>query len=155
LQHTPKVPSAWLASGGVRARGGPRAAAQHGGDAEVERLVNHLRADEVDMAIETTSGDDFALTRNDLGAGPDDDGDARLSVRVTSLADGCDAPDAEADVGLHHTPMIEDQCVGDNGIDRPACPRHLRLAHAVADNLATAEFDLFAINRVVVLDLDK
>jgi hypothetical protein len=55
-------------------------------------MLDLLRADEMDVAVETAGGDDLALAGNDLGARPDDDVDAWLDVRIAGLADGEDAP---------------------------------------------------------------
>src|ERR1019366_2657524 len=105
---------------GRRVRSGRRsgAAAKHGGDAGHQRLVHLLRADEMDMAVEAAGGEDFSLSRDDLGAGADDDGDARLNVRIAGFADGRDAAFLDADVGLGDAPVIEDQRIGDDGVDR-------------------------------------
>jgi hypothetical protein len=54
----------------------------------ISRLVDLLRADEVDVAVDAAGGDDHALGGDDLGAGADDDVHARLHVGVAGLADG-------------------------------------------------------------------
>ncbi len=68
--------------------------------------------------VEAAGGEDLAFARDHLGAGADDDGHARLDVRIAGLADGVDLAVLEADVGLHDAPVIEDQRIGDDGIDR-------------------------------------
>src|SRR5690606_140778 len=60
----------------------------------------------------------------------------------------------EPDVGLDDAPVIDDQRVGDDGVDGALGARHLALAHAVADDLAAAEPHFLAIGREVLLDLD-
>src|SRR6185312_762895 len=131
------------------------AAAHHGGDAAIERIVDLLRADEMDVAVDAARGDDLALTRDRLGTRADDDGHARLDIGIAGLADADDAAVPEADVGFHDPPMVEDQRVGDHGIHRALRPRALALAHAVADHLAAAELHLLAVDRVILLDLDE
>ena len=86
--------------------------------------------------------------------GPDDDGDAGLDVRIAGLADRRDQPVLEAHVGLHDPPVVEDDGVGDDGVDGAARVGRLRLPHAVADHLAAAELHLFAVGGEVLLDLD-
>ena len=81
----------------------------------------------------------------DLGARADDDVDAGLDVGIAGLADGRDAAVLEADIGLHDAPMVEDQRVGDDGVDGALGARDLALAHAVADDLAAAELHLLAV----------
>ena len=44
--------------------------------------------------------------------------DAGLDVGIAGLADGCDAAVVDADIGLHDAPVVEDQRVGDDGVDR-------------------------------------
>ena len=60
----------------------------------------------------------------------------------------------EADIGLHDAPVVEDQRVGDDGVDRALLVGDLPLAHAVADHLAAAEFHLLAVDGEVLLHLD-
>ncbi len=62
-------------------------------------------------------------------------------------------PVLQADVGLHDTPVIDDQRVGDDGVDCPLGPAALALAHAVADHLAAAELHLLAVGGEILLHL--
>src|SRR6185312_12036641 len=130
-------------------------AADHGGDAAIERLLDLLRRDHVDVAVDAAGGDDLAFGGDHLGAGTDDDVDAGLHVRIAGLADGGDAAIPEADVGLHDAPVIDDEGVGDDSIDGTVGAGALALAHAVADDLAAAELHFFAVDRVVALDRDE
>ena len=95
-----------------------------------------------------------AFTGNGLGAGADNDGYARLNIGIARLADADDAPVLDPDVGLDDAPVIHDQRIGNHGIHRALGLRTLRLAHAVADHLAAAEFHFLAVNGVVALDFD-
>ncbi len=155
LQHARQVPGPGRAGGGRGAGGRSGAAADHGGDAGIERLLDLLRADEVDVHIDAAGGDDAALAGDHLGAGADDDVDPGLDVGIAGLADGGDAPVLDADVGLDDAPMVEDQRVGDDGVDGALGAAPLALAHAVADHLAAAELHLLAVDRAVLLDLDE
>ena len=122
--------------------------------AAVERVLGLLRADHVDVGVDAAGGDYLAFAGDDLGAGADDDVDPGLDVGVAGLADAGDAAVADADIGLDDAPMVEDDRVGDDGVDRALGPAALALPHAVADHLAAAELDLLAIDRAVALDLD-
>ena len=108
----------------------------------------------MDVRVEAAGGEDFSFARDDLGARPDDDGDARLDVRIAGLADRGDVAVLQADVGFHDAPVIEDQRVGDDGVDRALLVGDLRLPHAVADHLAAAEFHLLAVGGEILFDLD-
>ena len=94
------------------------AAAEHRGDAGHQRFLDLLRADEMDMGVDAAGGEDLAFAGDDLGAGADDDVDAGLDIGIAGLADRGDAAVLDADVGLDDAPMIEDQRVGDDRIDR-------------------------------------
>ena len=52
LDHAADVPGAGRAGGGVGAGRRAGAAAEHGGDAGIERLVDLLRGDEMDVRVE-------------------------------------------------------------------------------------------------------
>ena len=119
-----------------------------------QRFVDLLRADEMDVAVEAAGGEDFSFAGDDLGAGADDDGDAGLDVGIAGLADGGDAAVLQADIGLDDAPVVEDQRVGDDGVDGALPVGDLRLAHAVADHLAAAELHLLAVDGEILLDLD-
>ena len=108
----------------------------------------------MNMRIEAAGGEDFSFARDHLGAGADDDGDVRLDVGIAGLADRGDAAVLQADVGLDDAPVIDDQRVGDDGIDRAFLVGDLRLPHAVADHLAAAELHLLAVGREILFDLD-
>ena len=70
LQHASDMPGAGRAGGGQRAMRRAGAAAQHGREAGMQRVLDLLGADEVDVAVEPTGGQDAALARDGLGAGP-------------------------------------------------------------------------------------
>ena len=116
LQHAVDVLGPRRAGRGVGAGGRAGAAAEHGGDARHQRLLDLLRADEVDVAVDAAGGDDQAFAGDDLGARADDDVDAGLGVGVAGLADGRDAAALEADVGLDDAPVVDDQRVGDDAV---------------------------------------
>ncbi len=109
----------------------------------------------MNVAVDAARGDDLALGCDRLGARADDDVDARLDVGIAGLADGDDQPVLEADIGLHDSPVVDDEGIGDDRVDGALRAGALALAHAVADHLAAAELDLLAVDRVVLLDLDK
>src|SRR5439155_17921904 len=125
----------------------------HRRDARHQRLVDLLRADEVDVAVDAAGGRDHAFSGDDLGARADRDGDGRLDVRVARLADLPDAPGLDADIGLDDPPVIDDERVGHHRVG-DIFGGALALAHAVADHLAAAELHLLAVCGEIFLDLD-
>ena len=124
-----------------------------------QRLGDLLRADEMDVAVDAARREDAALARDDLRRRADGHGDAVLDERISRVADADDAAVLDADVGLDHARhRIEDERVGDDEVERLRRQRERRLAHAVADHLAAAEFHLVAVAAVlrdqVALHLD-
>ena len=154
LQYPAQMP--WARRAGRRRGAGSRAGAapEHCRDAAVERLLDQLRADEVDVRVDAAGGDDAALSGDRFGPWPDHDVDAGLDIGVAGFADPADAAVADADIGFDDAPMVEDHGIGDDGVDGAVGAGRLPLPHAVADDLAAAEFDLLAVDRAVALDLD-
>ena len=153
LQHALDIPRPWRAGRRIGPGGRAGAAAEHRGDARHQGIVDLLRTDEMDVRINAAGGQDLALTGNSLGARADHDVDAGLYVRVAGLADADDAAVLDPDVGLDHAPVIEDEGIRDHHVGDPQ-RRLLALPHAVADHLASAEFNLVAVHGAVFLDLD-
>src|ERR1700732_2396916 len=155
LQYPAQMPRARRAGCRRGAGSGAGAAPEHCRDAAVERLLDQLRADEVYMRVDAAGGDDAALSGDRFGPRPDHDVDAGLDVGVAGFADPADAAVADADIGFDDAPIVEDHGIGDDGVDGAVGAGRLPLPHAVADDLAAAEFDLLAIDRAIALDLDK
>ena len=112
----------------------------------------------MDVAVVAPGGDDHAFASQNLGARADDDVDARLHVGVAGLADAHDAAVFDADVGLDDAPVVHDEGVGDDQVNRALRAAALALSHAVANSLAAAELDFFAVatgpQGVVLLDFN-
>src|SRR4051812_30664767 len=99
-----------------RPSGRSGAATHHGRDAREKRLVDLLRADEMNVRIHSAGGDDLALARDDFRPRPNDDRYTRLYVGIARLADGGNEPVPDRDVGLDDSPVIEDQRIGNDRI---------------------------------------
>src|SRR5581483_11594241 len=154
LDHAPHVPGTGRAGRGVGAvrRSGP--ATQHRGDAGLQRVLDLLWADEMNVAVKAASGEKLAFTGDHVSARPNHDGDAGLNVGIARLANRGNHAFLDRDVGFDDAPVIDNQRVGDDGIGGALLVGDLRLAHAVADHLAAAEFYFLAIGREILLDLD-
>ncbi len=107
----------------------------------------------MDMGVDPARGEDPPLACDHFGAGADDDIDPVLNVGIARLANRRDQPVTDADIGFDDAPVIDDQRIGDDGIDRALRLGALRLAHPVADHLAAAEFHLFAGKREIFFPL--
>jgi hypothetical protein len=152
--HAREMPRPRRAGGGVGAGRRAGAAAEQRGDAGHQRLVDLLRADEMDVGVEAAGGEDFSLPGDHFGARTDDDGDVGLDVRIAGLADRVHLAVLDADVGFHDPPVVEDQRVGDDRVDRALAVGDLALAHAVADHLAAAELHFLAVGGEVFFHLN-
>ncbi len=154
LQHPPQVPRPRRTGGCIGAGCRTGAAPQHGGHTGHQCFLNLLWADEMNMAIDAAGSGNQPLSSDRLGAGTDDDVNARLNIGIAGFANAGDASILDADISLDDAPVIDDQRIGDHGIDRAITLRPLRLTHAIADHLAAAEFHFLAVNRMVTLDFD-
>jgi hypothetical protein len=121
LDHAREVPGAGRAGGRGRASGRPRAAADHHGDARVQRLLDLLRTDEMDVAVDAPGGQDFALAGDGLCSRTDHDVDAGLNVGIAGLADGSDTTVAQPYVRLDDAGVVDDQRVGNDRVDGSLC----------------------------------
>src|SRR6185437_7842792 len=110
------MPLSRRTSGGQGSVSGARATTQHGGDTGIQRVLDLLRADEVDVRVDTAGRYNLAFTRDHLGTRADNDVHTRLDIRIAGLADTCDEAIADADVGFYDTPVIQYHGVGDDGI---------------------------------------
>ena len=108
----------------------------------------------MDVGVYPSGGQDFSFAGDDLRARANNDIDAGLDVRIAGLADLGDAAVGERHVGLDDPPMVDDQRVGNDGVDRALSLGVLRLTHAVADHFAAAELYFLAIGGEVVLHFD-
>src|SRR5262249_15810364 len=74
-------------------------------------------------------------------------------VGIAGLADRRNPSVLNGDVRFHDSPIIEDQRIRDDRVDRTFATGPLRLAHSVADDLAAAELHLLAIGGKILLHL--
>ena len=173
LKHAVQVPFSGCAGRGERAVRRAGAAAEHRRDTGADGFVDLLRTDEVDVGVDAAGGDDVAFARDDFGRGADDhrvflfrlrigvDGaDAGLDAGVAGVADADDETVFDADIGFDDAEeRIEDEGVGDDEVEAVFVEGGGRLAHAVADDLAAAEFDFVAVAAAlgdeVAFDLDE
>ena len=133
-------------SGGEGAGGWPGAAAEHGGDARHQRLLDLLRQMKwmwLSMPPAVTIMPSPAITS------------VPAPIGIVHARAGCPGlpplpmaqmRPSQADVGLHDAPPVDDQRVGDDQCPPHVSPRSLILAHAVADGLAAAELHLLAVD---------
>src|SRR5260221_650547 len=83
----------------------------------------------MDMYIDATGRDNVTFAGDHLGSRSDDYIDVRLHIGIASLAFAGNTPFLDWDVSLHYSPVIENQGVGDDRIDRALAARTLRLTN--------------------------
>lgn len=159
LQHPGDVPGAGDGGGlGPFRRAGP--AADEGGDPGPERLLQEPRADQVDVGVHGSRGQDAPVAGEDLGGRPDDQFrvDAVHRVGVPGLPERDDPAVADPEVGLHDAPVVQDHGAGDDHVERAVRAGGARLPHRLADHLPAAEEHLVTGARTaaaVLGDLDE
>src|SRR5207253_7048511 len=97
------------------------------------------------MHVDAAGRHNLALARDYFGPRSDNDVDVRLHIGIASFAYGGDATVGDADVGLHDSPVIENQRVGDDRINGALAAGTLRLTHAIADNFPSSKLHLLTI----------
>src|SRR6516164_7192498 len=140
-------------TGGCVCTGGRAStAADHRRDAGRYGFVNLLRTNEMNMGVNAARRHDHMLPSNDFGARSNDYRYPRLDVRISCLPDSGNTTALYSHIRFDNAPMIDDHGIRDHCI-HGVFARTLRLAHAITDNFAAPEFDLFSVNRVVAFDL--
>ena len=109
----------------------------------------------MDVAVDAPGCQDLAFRGNGFGAGANDNVHTRLHIGIAGLADRGDAAVEETNVGLVDAGVVDDEGIGDDGIDGTLGAAQLALPHAVADHLAAAELHLLAIAGEVLFHLDN
>src|SRR5262249_40965217 len=119
----------------------------------------------MNVAVDAAGRGDQVFAGDHLGPRTDDELriDLILNERIARLADAHDSPGADADVAFDNAPMVEDNGVGDDEIERRfpphPCPSPTkgrgkrRFSLAVANHLAAAELHFLTVNCVILLDL--
>src|SRR5262245_56255934 len=106
------------------------------------------------MRIDAAGSDNAAFACDYLGSRSDNYFDVRLHIGIAGLAYCGNTSILDGNIGLRNSPVIENQCVGDDGIDCALTTGTLRLTHAVADDFSASKLHLLAISREVILNLD-
>ena len=155
FNHAGQMPRARRASRGFRSRRGTCAAANHCRNAGVQSLLNLLGCYEMNMGVDATCREDFSFSGNNLCAWANNDGDARLRIGITGLADGSNAAVFQTHISFHNAPVIDDQGIGDHRINRTRSTSDLALTHAIPDNLAAAEGYFFTMDGEVAFHFNE
>ncbi len=116
-----------------------------------------LRADEMNVGVETARGEDQPFAGDDLGGDADHHvlRDAGHDIRIACLADAGNQAAFDADVGLVDSGVVHDEGIGDDAVERVGITDAGRLSHAFANDFSAAKFAFVAIRRVVLLDLEN
>mmetsp|Transcript_86435 Transcript_86435/g.241858 ORF Transcript_86435/g.241858 Transcript_86435/m.241858 type:complete len:224 (-) Transcript_86435:1136-1807(-) len=114
----------WCASRRIGTCRGAGASAVHGREARRHGLLGELRADEVDVRVEASRGNDELLASDGLGGHPDDH-TWRYAVHhvwVPCLSDTDDTVALDTNVGLNDASLcIQNQRIRDHCVQRLRC----------------------------------
>src|SRR5262244_2882481 len=108
----------------------------------------------MDVHVDAAGSNNLAFPGDHFCSRSNNNVDARLHIGIASFADSDDPTVLQADIGLHNSPVIENQCVGYHRVDRAIAARTLRLTHTVTDDLPASEFHFLAVGGEVLLHLD-
>src|SRR5262249_39171532 len=100
----------------------------------------------MDVHVNAAGSEDFTFAGDHFGSWSYNYVDVRLHIGIPRFANRGKAPIPDGDIGLHNSPVVENECVGDDRIDRALAARMLRLAHPVADDFPTTELHLLAVD---------
>src|SRR5262249_40935056 len=128
LKHPLNMPGSRRAGCGGRPRGRARAPAHHRREARIKRPAAFLWTDEMNMDVDAPGSDDLTFACDYLGSRSDDYVDFWLDVGIAGLADRGDPPVFDADIGLHNSPVVKNDGVGDDRVNRAFATGTLRLA---------------------------
>ena len=119
FQHAVHVPRAGRAGGGVGARGRARAAADQRRQAAGKRGLDQLRANKMNVRVNSAGRHDFSFAGDHFRSRADDHAGrhAAHDVRIAGLADSHDASVADSDVGFVDSAVIHDHRVRDDQIE--------------------------------------
>src|SRR5262249_38658055 len=92
LEHPPNMPWSWSAGRGSRPGRWPCPTAHHRGEARIKRLLDLLRADEVDMHVDAAGSDNLAFGGDHLGSRSDNYVDVGLHIGIACFACGGNTP---------------------------------------------------------------
>ena len=111
LKHTCHIPGARRYRCCVGACCRACATAQHGSDTGCQCFFDLLWANKVNMRVDTTRRDDLTLGGNNVGTRANFNGDIRLNIRVTGLANGGDTSALNADIGFIDSGVVDNQSI--------------------------------------------
>src|SRR5580700_6397893 len=160
FEHPRYIPFTGRAGRRVGARGGSRAATDHGRRSIRQGFVNLLRRNEVNMTVDASGGDDHVFARDDFSGCAYDEVriDTIHRVGISRLTHSYYAAVPNADIAFDYAPVIDDNCVGDDEIENTGvlAARHgAVLSHAVADDFAAAKSDFVTVDGKILFDFDN
>jgi hypothetical protein len=130
------------------------AAANQRGNARSKGMVNLLRANKMDVCIDSTGRDYFALSGDNFRPGADDNCYSRLDIGVTGFAYRRNPSFLYSDVSFYDPGVIHDHGIRNYRINCLLAGT-LGLPHSIADHFSAAEFDFFSIDREIMFDFDE
>jgi hypothetical protein len=152
LKHAFQMPRPGRAGGRERPVSRSSSAADQGGNAGSQGIIDLLRTNKMDVRIDSASSNDFAFSGDYFRPGSNDDGHSRLDIGVTGFANAGYPALLYPDIGLYYSAMIYNHGVRYYRINALFAGA-LGLSHPVSNHLSATELDLFSVDREVSFDL--
>jgi len=152
LKHAFQMPRPGRAGGRERPVSRSSSAADQGGNAGSQGIIDLLRTNKMDVRIDSASSNDFAFSGDYFRPGSNDDGHSRLDIGVTGFANAGYPALLYPDIGLYYSAMIYNHGVRYYRINALFAGA-LGLSHPVSNHLSSTELDLFSVDREVSFDL--
>ncbi len=105
------------------------------------------------VGINAASGHYFAFTCDYFSRRANNGIYPGLNIGIARFTYREYSPILKANVSFDYPPVVQDEGIGDDGINRPFPPGYLGLTHAITDNLTPTELDLLAIETAICFHL--
>ena len=92
------------------------------------------------VRVDATGRDDFPFPGDHLGSRSNNNVHTGLDIGIAGFANRADSSILDRDISLYNSPVIENQCVGDDRIDSALGTRALGLPHAIANDFSASAF---------------
>mmetsp|Transcript_21868 Transcript_21868/g.61967 ORF Transcript_21868/g.61967 Transcript_21868/m.61967 type:complete len:462 (-) Transcript_21868:448-1833(-) len=155
LEHHFEMGRGRCASRGRSSSGGACAATKHRGHTTGNRILNLLRANPVNMRIDTTGSQNQLFTSNHICGSPNNHVwiHALHHVWISSLSNTNDTVPLDTNVGLEDTrDRIHNECIGNDRIQSICRVDTRGLTHSFSQGFTSSKFTFVAVFGQIIFD---
>ena len=138
------MPRPWCDRGCRCSRCWASAATDHRGHTRHQRCFDLLRANPVDVGVDTSCGENLPFTCNHFGCCTKRNGNIWLNIRIPCFTNFPDSAIFKTHISFDNAPPIDNEDIGNDRIGN-GISQHLRLAHPITNHFTATELDFFAI----------